>query len=163
MGQVLDRSPRLAGSLGGGSWGAAVDVLLQTKIEARFIHPLGKYEFDIFHRGGPLNDLYGGNLIALAVGVVGDITFKDLELVRMIRNLFAHAMKPLDFNHPAVVQAINEFGVLRWYRSGKGPRMRIGFHIDDGTPKSSYINVSFLHSRIVLSDDPKGLVKPTPP
>jgi hypothetical protein len=47
--------------------------------------------------------------MGFALNLYGERTFHDLDLLRELRNLFAHGRLAIDFDTPAVKRAINEF------------------------------------------------------
>ena len=46
---------------------------------------------------GPLTDFYAKNQLAFAMGIIPEGLLKDLEVVRSVRNGFAHARAPMRF------------------------------------------------------------------
>jgi DNA-binding MltR family transcriptional regulator len=47
---------------------------------------------------GPLTDFYAKNHLAFAMGIIPEALLKDLEVVRRVRNAFAHAPAPMRFS-----------------------------------------------------------------
>jgi DNA-binding MltR family transcriptional regulator len=46
---------------------------------------------------GPLSGLYAKNVLAFGMGLIDKKTFDDLEIIRRIRNAFAHSPAPIKF------------------------------------------------------------------
>jgi len=86
-----------------------------------------------FEQKGPLADMGLRNRIGLALGLYGRPTFDDLEKIRLIRNLFAHATTIRKFSDQAIAEACLEFNVLDFV-----------FGHEKGThrepPKSAYVS-----------------------
>jgi DNA-binding MltR family transcriptional regulator len=51
---------------------------------------------------GPLTDFYAKNHLAFAMGIIPEALLKDLEIVRRVRNAFAHAPAPVRFSDPPI-------------------------------------------------------------
>jgi hypothetical protein len=66
---------------------------------------------------GPLSSFYGCIEIGFALGAYGPIIYNDLHTVRRIRNGFAHAMIPLNFDTPEVVLELDQLQLLKWVKS----------------------------------------------
>lgn len=56
----------------------------------------------LFRINGPLSDFYGKILVGFAIGIYGEETFHNLEIIRHVRNAFAHGKGPLSFRVPIV-------------------------------------------------------------
>lgn len=54
---------------------------------------------------GVISGFYAKSWLAHALGVFGQETMKDINTIRIIRNLFAHSAAPIDFQTPAVSNA----------------------------------------------------------
>jgi DNA-binding MltR family transcriptional regulator len=57
---------------------------------------------EIFGFDGPLGTFAAKIKLAYAFGIFGPATHHDLELIRLMRNQFAHCRRPLQFGMPAV-------------------------------------------------------------
>jgi hypothetical protein len=57
---------------------------------------------DLFGRDGPLSTFYSLTQLAYAMAIIDDETMNALNIVRQVRNAFAHAIRPLTFNTPEV-------------------------------------------------------------
>lgn len=83
--------------------GALVEVALQqflhNKTRPTLTSDDGRSLFDF---RGPLGDFASKTLVAYAFNMFGPDTRHDLDLVRVMRNEFAHSRKSFDFTTPAV-------------------------------------------------------------
>lgn len=66
----------------------------------------------VFGRSGPLATFSAKISVGYGLGLFGPMTRQDLNLVRDIRNFFAHAKIAADFNTPAVASACERFHCL---------------------------------------------------
>lgn len=88
--------------------GAAI--LIATNLElcltyaiALFLHP--DRQSALFKRGGALNGFSNKIAVGHAMDLYGEETYTNLELVRIIRNAFAHAHIPIGFDTPEIADA----------------------------------------------------------
>jgi hypothetical protein len=58
--------------------------------------------------------------------IIGPITYSDLNLVKLLRNEFAHSRRPFDFQTPEVIAVCNELKVPKLPDSSDSFRLRIG-------------------------------------
>lgn len=59
---------------------------------------------------GPMAGLYSKTVLAYAMGILDEVTLENANIVRLIRNAFAHAKRPIKFDAPEVVA---ELGKIR--------------------------------------------------
>jgi DNA-binding MltR family transcriptional regulator len=113
--------PRVVAELTEGSDRAAtlvactmVEVALREAIECRVIN-LNRDDYkSVFDSvGAPLGTFAARTLVAYAFGIIGPQTRSDLAIIRNVRNVFAHAMKPLDFNEPRVVKECKKLPTVK--------------------------------------------------
>lgn len=91
-----------------------VERALEVAIVARFV-PLDKdnrKRMFSYEQKGPLADLGARNRMGFALGLYGEPTFKDLEKIREIRNLFAHSASLHKFSDRPVAEACAKFSAL---------------------------------------------------
>ena len=79
--------------------GAHVEMYLQRLLLAHL--PNAKPEI-FLPPSGPLTDFYAKNHLAFAMGIIPEALLKDLEIVRRVRNAFAHAPAPVRFSDPPI-------------------------------------------------------------
>jgi DNA-binding MltR family transcriptional regulator len=77
---------------------------------------------DLFVPMKPLSSFNAKIRMGFALKLYGERTFHDLELLRELRNLFAHGKLAIDFNTPGVKWAINQFHCHS--RGERDPRKR---------------------------------------
>jgi Mannitol repressor len=90
-----------------------VERALEAAILARFV-PLGDRDRNwmfSFQEKGPLADLGARSRFGLALGLYGEPTFKDLEKIRRVRNLFAHSPALRKFSEKPIARACAQFNV----------------------------------------------------
>jgi hypothetical protein len=77
---------------------------------------------DLFGPMKPLSSFYAKIRMGFALRLYGERTFHDLDLLRELRNTFAHGKLVVDFDTPGVKWAINQFHCH--IRGEPGPRKR---------------------------------------
>jgi DNA-binding MltR family transcriptional regulator len=77
---------------------------------------------DLFGPMKPLSTFSAKIRMGFAMKLYGERTFDDLELLKKLRNLFAHGRLAIDFNTPEVKSAINQFHCHS--RGERDPRKR---------------------------------------
>jgi hypothetical protein len=88
-----------------------------------------------YENKGPLADFGARTITARALGLFGADTFEDLEKIRTIRNLFAHATILHKFSDEAIAAACADFKVLTFvFREDP-----VGWQIRTYSPKDNYI------------------------
>src|ERR1700737_4575926 len=53
---------------------------------------------------GPLSGFYAKNCMAFAMGIISKTVLQDLEIIRRIRNAFAHAHAPVKFSDSQIME-----------------------------------------------------------
>jgi hypothetical protein len=69
---------------------------------------------------GPFGSFSQKIAAGYALGIYDQITRENLDIVRTIRNGFAHARKPIDFDHPLVLAELSKTKVRGLGRKGIG-------------------------------------------
>jgi DNA-binding MltR family transcriptional regulator len=92
--------------------GAVLDEALELFLRAQM--PQDKQSVDsvvdpLFKHPGPLASFWSRIRIAYALGYISPATFHDLELVREIRNKFAHDYVSATFSNPEVKTLLDDF------------------------------------------------------
>jgi hypothetical protein len=75
--------------------------------------------------GGPLNSFSQKILMGRALGIYGEVMHHNLDLLRHMRNAFAHSHVPITFETPLIAEAIADFKVqtlLPPYNLGAGDK-----------------------------------------
>jgi hypothetical protein len=105
----IDRqSHRAAAVLGG----AMVEDALQFAIQAHFVMLSKTDKKKLFEYPAPLSSFDAKIRIGYAVGLYGPVVRNDLNLIRRVRNGFAHAKKPISFETLQVVREIEKVKYL---------------------------------------------------
>ena len=82
---------------------SAVEVQLEAALKGEMKATISKDVLsDIFAFNGPLGTFSSKILIGHGLGLFGKKTFHDLELIRELRNAFAHCGKPMKFATPVI-------------------------------------------------------------
>jgi DNA-binding MltR family transcriptional regulator len=63
---------------------------------------------ELHGRDGPLSSFYSTILLAHGLGAIDETTKQKLSTIRQIRNAFAHAIRPISFQTPEVVDAVQK-------------------------------------------------------
>jgi DNA-binding MltR family transcriptional regulator len=104
-GHTADRSMAIIGS-------TVVERALEAAIAAKFV-PLTNSELsELFGQSGPLSTFFGKIRVAYALNSIGVKTKSDLDIIRAVRNAFAHSLLEMRFDFPEIVALCNEFQVL---------------------------------------------------
>ena len=108
---------------------AGVEDGLEYAIENQFMRGLSKTEFRTIFDSDDMLGTFGAKIkMGHALRVYGDITQADLNCIKDIRNVFAHAKMKLDFSHPHVIDACKQLdavmgpalsGQLMWLSSDR--------------------------------------------
>ena len=97
------------------SGASAVDVALQDLFISRFV-PLGGDKIaDLFEdgRNGPLSSLSSKNRLGFAMGLYSADVYADIDLIRRVRNVFAHASKAVKFTQEDIYRECQKLRLLR--------------------------------------------------
>jgi hypothetical protein len=97
-----DRSVGITGA-------ATAEYALQLRIEAEW-PPLSKTLRDKLFDGGPLGTFSAKITISTAMGIIKQETRDTLEVIRSVRNEFAHDMLPLDFSAQRIAEHCEKLG-----------------------------------------------------
>jgi hypothetical protein len=99
FGEIQNASDRVAGI----SAAAFVDDTLARTIAAHFIELDEKLQERIFEGpSSPLGSFSAKIAIGYAIGLYGPLTCEDLDIIRSIRNTFAHTAAPTSFDDPSI-------------------------------------------------------------
>ena len=83
---------------------ASLDASLRELLLSRFVQLGADKQADLFEdgRNGPLNSLSSKNRMAYAMGLYGPGVYSDIDLIRRVRNLFAHSPSNIKFDQPEI-------------------------------------------------------------
>lgn len=96
----------------------------------------------IFKVQGPLSSFWSKTLLARALGLITSDDFNDLELIRKIRNEFAHSFEDTNFDSQKIRQFVSELT-----SNLDSKKSIIDFSAFENRLKFIF-KVSFLHGRI---------------
>ncbi len=85
---------------------------LERVIRARMLVSRRDLSDGLFGHRGPVSDFNGKIQIAEAFGFIAPPIAFDLQLIRKIRNAFAHAASNIGFSTPEVAAAMSNFAIL---------------------------------------------------
>lgn len=85
---------------------------LERVIRARMVVDRRELSDSLFGHRGPVSDFNGKIQIAEAFGFIAPPIASDLQLIRKIRNAFAHAAADIAFVTPEVAAAMRNFAIL---------------------------------------------------
>ena len=115
---------------------AYFDRILRLALLARLVPLDEKKITQLFDdREGVFTTTYSMALVGYAVGLYGPKTLKDLDLIRQIRNCFAHFPAVSTFNHDEVRWRCKKLHTAKNVKSTKGPR-----DPNPGTPRANYLD-----------------------
>jgi hypothetical protein len=97
---------------------AYLESVLRFVIASRFVFLTNDELNTTLHKmGGPLNSFSQATELGFALGLYGQMIHCDLNIIRVIRNAFAHTMKPLSFDTPDIAK---EIANLQYLKTKKG-------------------------------------------
>jgi hypothetical protein len=103
---------------GTGGRGACLLIVaqLENELEAAIVSTMPKMAPDVrsemFEQDGPMATFARKISMAAALGIVGPKTRSNLKIIRHIRNAFAHAKIPIDFDTDEVTKACEELHII---------------------------------------------------
>lgn len=93
--------------------GAAIaEARLEQLLKAKFRTKDSALMLAIFENRGPLSDFNSKILVAEASGVITRPMAAELQIIRAVRNAFAHAKRPLSFALPVVEDKVRKSAML---------------------------------------------------
>jgi hypothetical protein len=89
---------------------------LENELEAAIVSAMPKMQSDVrsemFERDGPMATFARKTSMAVALGIIGAKSRANLKIIRHVRNAFAHAKIPIDFDTDEVVAACSELHLI---------------------------------------------------
>jgi hypothetical protein len=79
----------------------------------RMLQPASKQRAELFGHNAPMGTFAYKITIAHAIGIFGDVTRKNLDIIRTIRNAFAHARRPIRFTDDKISALCNYLVIPR--------------------------------------------------
>ncbi|MCE5361458.1 MAG: hypothetical protein JJ714_10925 [Acidithiobacillus sp.] len=142
---------------------ACVEEVLRQVLESRLVSLPKEEERKLFDEpGGPFHNFYSKILTGFALGLYGPITKGDLDIIRTIRNSFAHSMKALRFDSPEIEKQCNDLRFLKWISEIPKPGIELQKAQESlpPTPKGRFLTTAGLLAwklhNTFLPSDPGG-------
>lgn len=79
-----------------------VEIYLLRAMMSRMIGMNNILNVMFYGQGAPLNTFSSRIYVAHAIGILGPISFRHINIIREIRNKFAHEVRRIDFSHPPI-------------------------------------------------------------
>ena len=92
-----------------------IDNLLERKLRALFTQGNSDTRRKLFDLNGPFSGFSSKTLAAYSLGWIDSDIFHDINLVRKIRNLFAHELHGIDLESPRLQRLIEKFKIPSRY------------------------------------------------
>jgi hypothetical protein len=92
--------------------GATVETALEKLLASRMRKDLNSDERSkLFGFEGAVGTFSAKIIVAYAMKIIGPITYSDLNIIKLLRNEFAHSRVPFDFQTPQAIAVCNELQV----------------------------------------------------
>lgn len=75
-----------------------------------------------YDRGAPFGTLKNKTVVVYALGLCDKKLANDIDLIRLIRNQFSHALKPIDFQHRDIAATCKELSPYAPLKLYEGPK-----------------------------------------
>ena len=115
---------------------ALIDEFIKTAIRSKLIELSADEDKRLFHGQGPISSFSSRIMIGFALGIFGPTTRKDLNVIRDIRNRFAHTLEDIDFDTPAIADRIRNLNCIQDQAKDKAPQhllreatLRLSMHV----------------------------------
>lgn len=92
---------------------AMLENTLESVISSKFRHQDQDTLSHLTDGSGPLGTFHQKIEIGYALGIYDDSTRRSLQIIRKIRNVFAHAQKPVAIDHPLLVSEFKKIDIFR--------------------------------------------------
>jgi DNA-binding MltR family transcriptional regulator len=79
-----------------------IEVLIRTYLSSK-PHVIKNAILPLFQNLGPMSSFWSKIRFAYAMDLIDEWAFRDLEIIRDIRNAFAHYCKPVDFSNQDII------------------------------------------------------------
>jgi hypothetical protein len=143
------------------SCAAWLDDMLSAAISVKFIRLGVDWKERVFDSAvAPLSSLHAKITIGYAMGLYGPLARADLDIIRSVRNKFAHRANPISFNDQNISKKCLTLRYSRLPSEGI-----LGWVGDDASPREHYIHASLkLASRLLIpARASRILARPKPP
>lgn len=143
-----DRASALVGA-------AVVEHYLQAALTARFAVKNRKFlDESLYSHSGPFGTFSAKIAGAYAMGLIGPVMFRDLNLVRRIRNDFAHEPNPVSFDESSISSRCSEISwIASWRKDG----------VQLGNRKTEFVHaVAAMSGLLIQEADSPTSIAPAP-
>jgi hypothetical protein len=113
MAELMKQSDRGAAIIAG----SVLEEILEATIKARLRPLLPGQDRTLFGRMAPLSTFSAKIELGFVLGLYTEAAYKNLNMIREIRNEFAHEFDPLSFDHPEIAKLVNNPGRPRLLKS----------------------------------------------
>lgn len=121
----LDKqSDRAAALVAGGLLDTALERLIRHSLKVKDRELVNQ----LFQQRGPMGDLHSKIIVATAFGVVKPEVSAELNIIRSVRNVFAHATANLTFETPEISEAIERSALARIFAQAIGAGLKAGIN-----------------------------------
>lgn len=129
---------------------AFLDDMLGAALLDRFVKLGATWKDRIFNSpNAPLSSFYSKAVTGYALGLFGALTYGDLDIIRHVRNQFAHTATPVQFKDEGIAQLCSKLTTPNRINLGLGSP----FPLDPG-PKGRYARtVSGIAQALLTGDD----------
>ena len=114
MDAALKQPDRIAAIVVGAVVASMLEKIIIANIKFKSPDLIGK----LFKDRGPLSDLHSKILIATAFGIIDPLAMIELNRMKVIRNVFAHARVDVTFDTPEIASEVDGFILLGALRAG---------------------------------------------
>jgi hypothetical protein len=128
--------PITAAILGAG----LVEHELEVQLRRRFLRNDDTTWSELTGDQGPLGSLFAKIATGYAFRLFGEELRTNLDIVRVIRNQFAHSKKPFDFSHPLIIKELGKTREIAGFRKDFRSWVRHNAH----GPQSAYLSLCVL-------------------
>jgi hypothetical protein len=102
MAELMKQSDRGAAIIAG----SVLEQILEAAIKARLRPLLGGQQKALFGRMAPLSTFSAKIELGFVIGLYSEAAYTNLNMIREVRNKFAHEFDALSFDHPLVAKII---------------------------------------------------------
>lgn len=138
-------------------WGVAIiDTELEQLLRKRIPRKDEKTWERLTEENGPFNTFYAKIMLGYAFRIYDETLEKNFHIVRRIRNMFAHARKPIAFDHELVVAELKKVELPRATRSRLYRQLEIVKSLAGG-PSMAYANLCFILAIELIRKDRQAI------
>jgi DNA-binding MltR family transcriptional regulator len=119
--------------------GAMVESALEGLLDRLFVELSDDEYQTLFDYPGSLSSFGSKIMVGYAAGFYDKTLKKDLDIIRVVRNAFAHAKKPITFDTLQIAAEINQIGYVKWKTEHKqDSSLIVHLHMDASDTPNRY-------------------------